>query len=903
MKKRGTGWIPDYPDLCDYTLEKDNEKLSHQIQGQGSTTSIETLAKKVCEALDVLADQAQKLKLNPKDLTNLREDLDKEILGGIKFSLVDFYDTFRVGSVAQEVILIRSCLGRIRAFYVASNCRDPLSIFHSSLDPINMQLTPETLESVQNVLKEQLMYVKYYGTSSNSSINFNDIVYLGLLADLISGNFKVLSDTMCAWSNYLESSLNLFEEVPENQRHEFDSLKFVVHAWNLSAITKQLNDTCRNFVENFKSYIDVEVDINTESIEKDLNKIDIIARHLRNSLDVIRDDRGLLVRHREYFQNYGGSESKRSAELIEIFLLNIEKLEKESLNIFLNWQEQINSEIQNLLAQLQSSNITKDEAIRAFSEKFNWNKWHGWESEPLEYLGGRLSSFDFQHLVLEFYKLQLPQLPPQIFDYTRFSLESPIHSDLFRMLVKGLVEKRVLQRAEYTLQVGLHGNIRSTVDMIAQMLMPLGQHSNLSDAVDKTLEKIQQWIRGENEMQAVRKQVIQELLTQQDSLFSKDVFPICEQSLKIMTLLALKQINTLQLDLVHLIDQILEHEGIKDDWGSLLQREQPLFRIRSEGESLKGRKQVQFPISRKLREENSTIQAKLNSEIDTSDYQVNEISELENKPDVYLTLPEFVDLSYWFSPVEDQGSLNSCTAHAGIALIEYAQSKSFGTYIDASPRFLYKVTRNLMQQEGDSGASMRDTMKAMVAFGVCPEEHWRYDEAQFDEEPPAFCYSFAENYKTLKYFRLDHGTISRSVLLAQVKVLLASEMPCAFGFTLYSSVYEESNFARGHIPLPTNRDKVIGGHVVVAVGYHDRKIIKNSDGDQFAGALLIRNSWGNRWGQGGYGWLPYEYVFQGLTADWWSLLKAEWLASGRFGAGASAWNPDQGGNKTAKKKQ
>jgi C1A family cysteine protease len=82
---------------------------------------------------------------------------------------------------------------------------------------------------------------------------------------------------------------------------------------------------------------------------------------------------------------------------------------------------------------------------------------------------------------------------------------------------------------------------------------------------------------------------------------------------------------------------------------------------------------------------------------------------------------------------------------------------------------------------------------------------------------------------------------------------------------------------------------------VVAVGYHDRKVIENADGKRAEGALLIRNSWGTRWGQGGYGWLPYDYIIQGLTADWWSLLKAEWLATGRFGAGASAWNPDKGG--------
>ena len=44
------------------------------------------------------------------------------------------------------------------------------------------------------------------------------------------------------------------------------------------------------------------------------------------------------------------------------------------------------------------------------------------------------------------------------------------------------------------------------------------------------------------------------------------------------------------------------------------------------------------------------------------------------------------------------------------------------------------------------------------------------------------------------------------------------------------------------------------------------------------GALLIRNSWG----EGGYGWLPYEYVLQGMAVDWWTLLKSEWVATGQF---------------------
>lgn len=65
---------------------------------------------------------------------------------------------------------------------------------------------------------------------------------------------------------------------------------------------------------------------------------------------------------------------------------------------------------------------------------------------------------------------------------------------------------------------------------------------------------------------------------------------------------------------------------------------------------------------------------------------------------VKVGLPVSVDLRPWFStiPVEDQGSLGSCTAQAGVGLVEYFERRAFGRHIDASRLFLYKVTRNML---------------------------------------------------------------------------------------------------------------------------------------------------------------------------------------------------------------
>jgi len=252
----------------------------------------------------------------------------------------------------------------------------------------------------------------------------------------------------------------------------------------------------------------------------------------------------------------------------------------------------------------------------------------------------------------------------------------------------------------------------------------------------------------------------------------------------------------------------------------------------------------------------------------------------------------FVDLRAWCSPIENQGNLGSCTANAGVGLLEYFERRAFGNHIDASRLFLYKTTRDLMQVSGDFGAYLRTTMASMVLFGVPPEKYWPYNisgfnvsqgTANFDVEPPAFCYSFASNYKALKYYRLDPPGTALLTLLSTIKTNLNAGLPCMFGFSVYQSFYQAQT--TGKIPLPAaSGDPFVGGHAVVCVGYDDTIKIKNSiaNSPETTGAFLIRNSWGN-WGpNGGYLWMPYDYILKGLANDFWTLISAAYVATGNF---------------------
>ena len=63
----------------------------------------------------------------------------------------------------------------------------------------------------------------------------------------------------------------------------------------------------------------------------------------------------------------------------------------------------------------------------------------------------------------------------------------------------------------------------------------------------------------------------------------------------------------------------------------------------------------------------------------------------------------------------------------------------------------------------------------------------------------------------------------------------------------------------GVVPIPGPKERELGGHAVLAIGYDDSQ-----------GRFIVRNSWGQKWGDKGYFTMPYDYLTTpDLSDDFW----------------------------------
>lgn len=215
------------------------------------------------------------------------------------------------------------------------------------------------------------------------------------------------------------------------------------------------------------------------------------------------------------------------------------------------------------------------------------------------------------------------------------------------------------------------------------------------------------------------------------------------------------------------------------------------------------------------------------------------------------------DLRPYFRAAQNQGQQGSCLSFTITSIFEYMMKVNQSENCDLSEAFLYYNARNLDQTgdvsvNTDMGSRFKPAMDSLTQYGIALEMYCPYDEGVYDRKPSEAAYADAATRKLIKALNVDRK-------VEDVKSAIAEGYPVAASFTLCESFMP----AGGYISMPTpeeiaetlkNEDDPEkkarhSRHAMAIVGFSDELQM-----------FLVRNSWGQDWGDNGYCYIPYAYV-------------------------------------------
>ncbi|MFO0565049.1 MAG: C1 family peptidase [Polyangiaceae bacterium] len=218
------------------------------------------------------------------------------------------------------------------------------------------------------------------------------------------------------------------------------------------------------------------------------------------------------------------------------------------------------------------------------------------------------------------------------------------------------------------------------------------------------------------------------------------------------------------------------------------------------------------------------------------------------------SVPGAVDLRPWMTPVEEQGTIGSCTANALAAALEYLIFRERRQHIDLSRLFIYFNQRLWDDRvREDSGASLVSGIRVLSRAGVPREASWPYDRDLFAVQPPEAVFQEASEHRVTDwwYVPIDGDAL---------RGCLAAGFPVAFGTRVTQSFVNTPR--TGLCGMPSGADaRKHGRHALLLVGYDDSRRL-----------FIVKNSWGDDWGDRGYVYMPYAYVLDPkLTQSGWAI--------------------------------
>lgn len=202
--------------------------------------------------------------------------------------------------------------------------------------------------------------------------------------------------------------------------------------------------------------------------------------------------------------------------------------------------------------------------------------------------------------------------------------------------------------------------------------------------------------------------------------------------------------------------------------------------------------------------------------------------------------PADLDLRDLLPPIRNQGSRGTCVAQTGACMKEYQERLDTGYEGHFSPEFIYFYRAN----KPNTGMGSRDLMQILAERGCCTEDSMPY--LKVDPNPEMILQKSidkeAAKYKIAEYARIN--------TIDELKTALYQNGVCYMSFPVYDV---RPQFWRKKTPESTST----GGHAVSIVGY-------NPEG------FIIRNSWGEGYGDKGY--IIYPYSDFGHHWDIWTTI-------------------------------
>ena len=225
----------------------------------------------------------------------------------------------------------------------------------------------------------------------------------------------------------------------------------------------------------------------------------------------------------------------------------------------------------------------------------------------------------------------------------------------------------------------------------------------------------------------------------------------------------------------------------------------------------------------------------LQSPSDPRDYQAENIFPAD------LSLPKVFDPRKNLLGIRNQGVQGSCVAESIACLKEIQEKKNINFEDYMSPQFIYN---NRMNQDGQ-GMYPRDSVAIVYKRGIVPEEEYPYGKIEKPEQIAKDVLDKALNYRAKGYAFVN--------TIETMKAAIFRSGACCFTCSVYNS--------GNQMWKPSKVGEVAyGGHSMCAVGWTEE-------------GFIIRNSWGDQWGDKGYTIFPYSDW--GMHGEVWTLIDDE----------------------------